>query len=53
MAIVLYEGIMYHSNVSNVSNNDGKWNLKVYILVSYAWKSRFGIIFASIATPMK
>ena len=23
------------------------------ILVSYAWNSRFGIIFASIATPMK
>ena len=40
-------------NVLHVSNNDGKWNLKVYILDSYAWKSSFGIIFASIATPMK
>ena len=32
MAIDLYEGIMHHLNalnVSNVSNNDGKWNLKV------------------------
>ena len=32
MAIDLYEGIMHHLNVLNVlnvSNNDGKWNLKV------------------------
>ena len=29
MAIDLYEGIMYHLNVLNVSNNDGVWNLKV------------------------
>ena len=32
MAIDLYEGIMHHLNelnVSNVSNNDGKWDLKV------------------------
>ena len=27
--------------------------LNVQILVSYAWKARFGIIFADIATPMK
>ena len=44
MAIDLYEGIMHHLNVLNVlnvSNKDGKWNLKVKILVSYAWKSSF------------
>ena len=32
MAIDLYEGIMHRLNVLNVlnvSNNDGKWNLKV------------------------
>ena len=32
MAIDSYEGIMHHLtvlNVLNVSNNDGKWNLKV------------------------
>ena len=29
------------------------WNLKVQILVPYAWKSRFGIIFVGIATTMK
>ena len=32
MAIDLFEGIMHHLNVlnvSNVSNNDRKWNLKV------------------------
>ena len=37
MAIDLYADIMYHFNelnVLNVSNNDWKLNLKVWILVS-------------------
>ena len=56
MAIDLYGGIMRHLNelnVLNMSDNDGKWNLEVKILVVYAWKSRLGIIVADIATPMK
>ena len=29
MATDSYEGIMHHLNESNVSNNDGLWNLKM------------------------
>ena len=49
-------GIMHRLNVSNALNmsiNDGKWNRNVQILVSYAWKFRFGTLFADIITSMK
>ena len=57
MAIDLYEGIMHHLNVLNVCMCQITMEFKIskcmQILVSYAWKSHFGIMFASIDTQMK
>ena len=56
MAIDFYEGIMDNLNVLsllNMSNNDGMGNLQGVNPSLICMKSSFGIIFVSIATPMK
>ena len=56
MAIDLFNGIMHHLNilnVLNVSNNDEKAKSQGVNSSLICMKSRFGIKFTSIATPMK